>query len=301
MAHGGVGRNERCPCGSGRRFKECHGAFAAVPLGAALRRADPGGASSVEQLMQAAQQAQLSGNAVEAAVLYRRVLEVDPTNYDATHMLGVVEYQSGSYEEAIALVRRATELRPDLGKARDNLQTLESLPLIEREICRDVLPRLVSRVEPVADLSAYAASAGIAHLVLGGDGPAASDPALARLLAALRNARLTVWTRRGASLPGVEVRTLDVAGNSHPVGGLLLLYGATASVAGWIDAARASRVVLIVTADDPCAVIDRVDELCAARGERPGLVCVSRELAERLRLPVHAVIPAPEAAPQPGP
>ncbi|MCZ6789961.1 MAG: SEC-C metal-binding domain-containing protein [Chloroflexi bacterium] len=23
--HGKIGRNERCPCGSGRKFKRCHG------------------------------------------------------------------------------------------------------------------------------------------------------------------------------------------------------------------------------------------------------------------------------------
>jgi tetratricopeptide (TPR) repeat protein len=301
MAQGGVGRNERCPCGSGRRYKECHGAITAVAVGAAPRRAEPAATSSLEQLMQAAQQAQLSGNTVEAAALYRRVLDVDPTNYDATHMLGIVEYQSGSYEEAIALVRRATELRPDLGKARDNLHTLESLPLIEREICRGVLPRLLPRVEPIVDLSARAASAAAVHLVLAGEVPASAKPALAQLVATLPAAQLTVWARPGASLPGAAARTLDVAAGSHPDGGLLLLYGATASVAGWIDAAHADQVVLIITEDDPCAVIDRVDELRASGGERPGLVCASRALAERLRLPLQAFIATLEPAPHSGP
>jgi hypothetical protein len=41
-------------------------------------------------------------------------------------------------------------------------------------------------------------------------------------------------------------------------------------------------------------VIDRIDELCAAGGEPPGLICASRALAERLRLPASAVIPAGE-------
>ena len=30
MSQASVGRNERCPCGSGKRFKECHGAIAAL-------------------------------------------------------------------------------------------------------------------------------------------------------------------------------------------------------------------------------------------------------------------------------
>jgi tetratricopeptide (TPR) repeat protein len=297
MAQASVGRNERCPCGSGKRYKDCHGVLAAA---AATPRGESASAASVAQLLQAAQQAQLSGDALEAATLYRRVLEVDPTNYDATHMLGVVEYQSGSYETAIALVRRATELRPDQSKARSNLQTLESLPLIEREICRDVLPRLLQRVDPSVDLLALAAAAPVVHLVVGAL-PAAGESALMRLLAALSGAPLTLWARPGSVAPVQDARTLDPAAGSHPEGGLLLLYGASASNAGWIDGARASRVVLIVAEDDPCAVIDRVDELCGLGLERPGLLCASRELAERLRLPANAVVPAPEPALDPGP
>src|SRR5438105_15850570 len=112
-----VGRNERCPCGSGKRYKECHGAIGATAV------AEP----EAPQLMQAALRAQQSSNVIEAAALYRRVLSVDPANFDATHMLGLVEYESGRYETALALLRRATELRPDLGAPRHNLRVLESM------------------------------------------------------------------------------------------------------------------------------------------------------------------------------
>lgn len=292
MSQASVGRNEPCPCGSGKRYKECHGAIAA-PVGAGTT-SKPANLSRVPELMQAAQHAQLSGNAVEAAALYRRVLDIDPTNFDATHMLGLVEYQSGFYEVALELVRRATDLRPDLPAARANLRTLESLPLIEREICLDVLPRLLQRVEPIIDLPALASSAAVVHLVLADAVSAQEESALVGLLAALAAARLTVWARSGVSLPVPHARTLDVAEGNHPKGGLLLLYGTSESTAAWIGAACASKVVLIVTAAEPCAVIDRIDELCAAGGEPPGLICASRALAERLRLPANAVIPARE-------
>ena len=288
MSQASVGRNERCPCGSGKRFKECHGAIAAPSSADAKPKL--AGLSRVPQLMQAAQQAQLSGDAIEAAALYRRVLEIDPTNFDATHMLGLVEYQSGLYEVALELVRRATELRPDLANVRANLRTLESLPLIERELCQDVLPRLLHRVEPITDLAALASSAALVHLVLDGDVPAHEEGTLAALVAVLPAARLKVWTRSGRSPVGLQVRALDVAAGSYPEGGLLLLYGATQSTAAWVVAARAAKVVLIVTAADPCAVIDRIDELCAAGGRPPGLICASQALADRLRLPANAVI-----------
>jgi tetratricopeptide (TPR) repeat protein len=296
MAQASVGRNERCPCGSGKRYKDCHGALAAA---ATTPGAEPAHTPSAAQLLQAAQQAQLTGNALEAAALYRRVLETDPTNFDATHMLGVAEYQSGSYETAIALVRRATELRPDESKARSNLQTLQSLPLIEREICRDVLPRLLHRADSTVDLLALAASARAVHLVVGAL-PAGGEPALMRLIVALSGVRLTLWALPGTVAPVRDARTLDRVAGNQPEGGLLLLYGTSASNAGWIDGARASRVVLIVAEDDPCAVIDRLDELCGLGTEQPGLLCASRELAERLRLPANAVVPAPEPALDPG-
>jgi hypothetical protein len=295
MSQASVGRNEPCPCGSGKRYKECHGAIA-TPVGTGTTP-KPANLSRVPELMQAAQHAQLSGNAVEAAALYRRVLDIEPTNFDATHMLGLVEYQSGFYEVALELVRRATELRPDLPTARANLRTLESLPLIEREICLDVLPRVLQRAEPIFDLPALASSAAVVHLVLADAVPAQEEGALVGLVAALAAARLTVWARSGASLPVPNAMTMDVAAGNHPKGGLLLLYGTSESAAAWIGAACANKVVLIVTAAEPCAVIDRIDELCAAGGEPPGLICASRALAERLRLPANAVIPANEPSP----
>jgi len=299
MSQASVGRNERCPCGSGRRFKECHGAIAAL-VGASTTP-KPADFSRVSELMQSALHAQLSGNAVEAAALYRRVLDVDPTNFDATHMLGLVEYQSGFYDVALELVRRAMELRPDLALARANLHTLESLPLVEREICLDVLPRLLHRVEPIIDLPALASSAVVVHLVLAGGVPPQGESTLVGLLDALAGARPMVWAKSGVSLPVLGARTLDVAEGNHPEEGLLLLYGTTESTAAWIRSACASKVVLIVTAADPCAVIDRIDELCAAVGEPPGLICASRAIAYRLRLPANAVVPATEPSQCPDP
>jgi hypothetical protein len=291
-----VGRNERCPCGSGRRYKECHGAIGAAGASAA-EVADPAHALPLPQLMQAALRAQRSSDAIEAAALYRRVLDADPSNFDATHMLGLVEYESGRYETAVTLLRRATELRPDLGTPRHNLRVVESMPAVEREICRDVLPRLVDRVEPVLDLITLASSAAVVHLVIAGAVPSQGKAALVRLAAALAATRLTVWAKPGAS-PGIPYsRTLDIAAGSHPEGGLLVLYGTAESPATWLGAARAGKVVLVVADDDPCAVIDRIDELCGLHEERPGLICASRALAERLRLPPKAVVPEPEPAP----
>src|SRR5206468_1336354 len=112
--------------------------------------------SRVKRTMVEALRARRSGAGGEAARLYRHVLVVDPANFDATHMLGLVEYELGHHEAALALIKHAIELRPELGIPRHNLRVFESLPLLEAEICREVLPRLASRVNFGLDLAELA-------------------------------------------------------------------------------------------------------------------------------------------------
>jgi replicative DNA helicase len=101
----------------------------------------------VPQALREALRAQRSGRTVEAAQAYRRVLDVDPSNFDTSHMLGLVGYENSRYDQAMALLKQAIELRPELGTPPHNLRLLESMPVIELEICREVLPRLVARVD----------------------------------------------------------------------------------------------------------------------------------------------------------
>jgi hypothetical protein len=61
------------------------------------------------------------GALAEAAALYRRVLALDPRDFDALHMLGVVAAPRGDAEEAIGLLSAATDARPSSARARFNL------------------------------------------------------------------------------------------------------------------------------------------------------------------------------------
>jgi glycosyltransferase involved in cell wall biosynthesis len=104
-------RNARCHCGSGRRYKECHGALAA----GAEQDAELGNA------MRTALVRQQAGQHREALRLYTRALEIDPKNVDATHMVGVVYYEQRDYDQAVAWIERAIALRPDLPALHTNL------------------------------------------------------------------------------------------------------------------------------------------------------------------------------------
>jgi len=108
-------RNAPCSCGSGLRYKNCHGA-----LGNATDRADP-----VRPLLAAALAAQQQGRFVDAEDLYTRALAVDPSNFDALHMLGVTHYQRHDFVRALPLISAACALRPDIADAARNLELVE--------------------------------------------------------------------------------------------------------------------------------------------------------------------------------
>ena len=73
-------------------------------------------------------------------VAYRRLLDADPRNPDALHMLGVALAQRGALAEAVPLMRAAVELCPASGMAHLNLGNAlsalerydEALPCYER-------------------------------------------------------------------------------------------------------------------------------------------------------------------------
>jgi glycosyltransferase involved in cell wall biosynthesis len=115
ISHEPASRNAPCHCGSGRRYKECHGALAARP------QQD----NELGNTMRTALAHHQAGQHREALRLYARALEIDPDNVDATNMLGVVRYQLGEYDEAIACLERAIVLRPDLPALRGNLLIAE--------------------------------------------------------------------------------------------------------------------------------------------------------------------------------
>ena len=65
-----------------------------------------------------------SGNLQQAEAIYRQILQVDPSNADALHLLGVIAGQVGKHDLAVAYISQAIRLRPsdpvlhyNLGKA----------------------------------------------------------------------------------------------------------------------------------------------------------------------------------------
>ncbi len=78
-------------------------------------------AQTSDQLFQQGNAAQAAGNFAAAESIWRRVLELNPSNATAYNNLGVTLADQGKFEEAIAAYRQAIELDPDSTIAYNNL------------------------------------------------------------------------------------------------------------------------------------------------------------------------------------
>lgn len=104
-------RNEPCPCGSGRRYKDCHG-----KLGA--------GESYVGALVRRALSAHQEGRIDEAARAYADILGREPANAIATHYLGLIDWQRGDIARAEERMRASIAADPNVPDFHNNLGLL---------------------------------------------------------------------------------------------------------------------------------------------------------------------------------
>lgn len=111
-------RNAPCPCGSGRRYKDCHGALGAPKTPAACPTPSP----DADAIAQAGLSAQLARRLEEAEAHYRQALALRPQFPDVLHMLGVVRMERGDPAEAIRFILSALEtMHWDFPEALHNL------------------------------------------------------------------------------------------------------------------------------------------------------------------------------------
>src|SRR5438552_16810274 len=88
---GHVGRNDVCPCGSGKRYKECHGS-----LSVAAREMP----YDAQWLLQQALTAYRQQDHAAASATCQKILELDPDHPDAWHLAGVIDLERGDFTSA---------------------------------------------------------------------------------------------------------------------------------------------------------------------------------------------------------
>jgi glycosyltransferase involved in cell wall biosynthesis len=107
-------RNQPCPCGSGKRYKDCHGALRAAPV-----ESERGAGTRLLHEALAHQQARRLDDAQK---LYEQALALLPDAADGWHMLGVIALEHGNFAAAREHVVRALDLTGwRIGAMRHNL------------------------------------------------------------------------------------------------------------------------------------------------------------------------------------
>jgi protein O-GlcNAc transferase len=109
-------RNAPCPCGSGKRYKDCHGA-----LGSTAANAATAGEPNIDVLLDRARRALASGDRAGAESVWRQVLAADPDNAESNFHLANGLREAGDSRAAIAGYERALRAAPGNSAALNNL------------------------------------------------------------------------------------------------------------------------------------------------------------------------------------
>ena len=110
-----AGRNEPCPCGSGKRYKNCHGALTQNPTAGAPA------SLSIDARMRQALALHQKGDTAAAEAIYREVLSTAPDHPQAQHFLGVIHYQRRELDAALPLLERSVAAVPNEPEFHNNL------------------------------------------------------------------------------------------------------------------------------------------------------------------------------------
>ena len=292
-------RNSPCPCGSGLRYKSCHGALAegqgAAPAGLSAPRVSSYRAparewpdvSEVEQdrlgaIMERALSHQLAARSEEAARDYRTVLEHAPDTHDALHMLGVIELGRDKLDEAERLIRRATTLRDPYPAIVRNLKLVEEARLVHR---RESPELLCERALPIfADLALVAAGKGARgadmhrlrargsrdiHLIGRVHAPMHDDGWLFRRLSSMLDASLWATDAEGVGdIDGRPWRGLDATIGAYPRTGTHIVVGVDTENLAWLDHVESARVIVFCGGVAPSVSLDQLRHI-ARDGARP--------------------------------
>lgn len=121
--------------------------------------------ATVAEALQIAVEFQRSGRLGEARALYLRILEVDPRNAMALHLLGLIERREGRRDKALDLIRSALEIAPEMADACCNLaSTLSELGRIDEAAAAQ---RRALTIDPALEPAHH----GLATLLCGRGGP----------------------------------------------------------------------------------------------------------------------------------
>ncbi|OIQ86708.1 beta-barrel assembly-enhancing protease [mine drainage metagenome] len=117
MTSGKVGRNDPCPCGSGKKYKQCCQDKSASPAKPKALDVE----LQVRRGLQLAWGQRQQGDLTSAQKLCGQVLQLRPGQPDALHLLGAIALHEGRVEDAIGLIAKAIRKHPANPEYYNNL------------------------------------------------------------------------------------------------------------------------------------------------------------------------------------
>jgi len=318
-----VSRNDPCPCGSGRRFKDCHGSLRAGPQpGApdAIGRKSlyrPGGddwANLTDEdqdrlgaLMEHALREQTAQRVRDAERLYRAVLEEAPRTHDALHMLGVIRLGLGDFTDAERLIRDAMALRPEYPAIATNWSLVRrSIETRDRRgielVCEHALPLLCESLSAAqrrgSSQPAGARDAGARLHVVGPANDVTGEATwlMRRLQDLLAPANPEFWNLPDTVAAPSRWRSLDshridTQTGRRPRIGRVVLTGVASDSDAWLRD-PIGEVMVFVQGEAPSTCLERLRRIAADGARSVALVFDSGARARRFGLARH-VLPPP--------
>lgn len=100
-------RNDPCPCGSGKRYKECHGKLGTGNAATGSSTSNSATVIDVDAMLAEALQLHERGDVAGAVERYGRILQQEPEHPVALHFAGLAQYQAGRPSSGLELMWRS--------------------------------------------------------------------------------------------------------------------------------------------------------------------------------------------------
>lgn len=277
-------RNAPCYCGSGKRYKECHGAPGtgathgpgATPAIAAIPP-DPHAAPSgwkqrapapvdvtVRAVVKQARDAWQRGEAFVARDLLRDMDDAALPDSDCVCLVADIHYQ-------LADCSRAQRVLNQLGRFDETATAIALRDAVQRRLLQAVeyaaIARAVSQ-QLVIPAPAIGAGSNIVHIVapLGAIG-GVQHAALSLAETLRKKAGVHLWSTLplpDGSAMASRARVIDVDTRNFPMGGTLAITGIHFETGTWLATSNAERIVLAANAHAVPTALERITEIRTA-------------------------------------
>ena len=237
-----MGRNAACPCGSGLRYKQCHGRIdAAVGRDARLDQANDGEDRALGLRLA------VTGSNRRARAALARAIAHDPNDVEALHAHALLAWDAGDIDTAHASIERAAALAPDDVQVAENVALIRNARL-EQDQTRsdyDKLCALVGEASGRALPGALAPGTPV-HIVSPFENAHAGTEMhaveIAKILGPVTAVKL--WATQPEVPPALAasgVIPIAVERGQFPRDGIVVIFGSWQLPPPWLTQARPSR------------------------------------------------------------